>query len=197
MSKATLLCRLRICLQAVMSAFVVAGFFTDAHATIVRYLEVEELARLSTDVIHGQVISTRTYWDESHTRIYTAVRVQVTETFKGIAQRGAIVTITQLGGELDGMRLDYSGRPQFGSGEAVVLFTKTGQKKDLIVVGMKQGKLRVVGDEVVRDFSGLTLVEGPGTAAKDSANRAAALRPPVRVQTRMSLSELRQRLAKL
>jgi hypothetical protein len=195
MSKAILLCRFRICLQ-VLSGLVLMGLFTDAHATIVRYLEVEELERLSTDVIRGQVLSTRTYWDETHTRIYTAIRVQVNETFKGATQRGALVTITQLGGELDGMRLDYHGRPQFSIGEAIVLFTKTGQKQDLIVVGMKQGKLRVVGDEVVRDFSGLTLLDDTAAASKNTANRAALMRTPVRVQTRMTMNELRQRLAK-
>lgn len=196
MSKATLLGRLRICLQVVLSGLVMTGLFTDAQATIVRYLEVEELARLSTDVIHGQVLSTRTYWDESHARIYTAIRVQVNETFKGAAPRGAIVTITQLGGELDGMRLDYNGRPQFNTGETVVLFTKKGQKQDLIVIGMKQGKLRVVGDEVVRDFSGLTLLDDTAAAAKGTANRATAARTSVRVQTKMTMGELRQRLAK-
>lgn len=197
MFKANLLCRPRLCLQVMLASLLLTSLFTDAHATIMRYLEVEELARLSTDVIHGQVLSTRTYWDESHTRIYTAIRVQVSETFKGAAKRGGVVTITQLGGELDGMRLDYSGRPQFSNGEAVVLFTKTGRKQDLIVVGMKQGKLRVVGDEVVRDFSGITLLDETAAAKNGNASRTAATSKPARMQTRMALSELRQRLAKL
>lgn len=195
MFKAILLCRPRPCLQVVLPCLLLTGLITAAQATVMRYLEVEELARLSTDVIHGQVLSTRTYWDESHTRIYTAVRVQVYESFKGAARRGKVVTITQLGGELDGMRLDYSGRPQFSNGEAVVLFTKAGRQQDLIVVGLKQGKLRVVGAEVVRDFSGITLLAE--TPATNNSKASRAVSQPARVQTRMPLSELRQRLAKL
>ncbi|MBI1765779.1 MAG: hypothetical protein HYR56_30610 [Acidobacteria bacterium] len=197
MFRANLLCRPRLCLQVVLCSLLLTGLSVNTHATIMRYLEVEELARLSTDVIHGQVLSTRTYWDEGHARIYTAVRVQVDEALKGTTKRGGIVTITQLGGELDGMRLDYSGRPKFSSGEAVVLFTKTGRKQDFIVVGMQQGKLRVVGDEVVRDFSGITLLEETPPNTSGLAGRIIAPSKPQRIQTRMSLSELRQRLAKL
>lgn len=169
-----------------------ALLLNPAQATVMRYLAVEELARLATEVFQGQVVSTKVYWDEGHTCIYTAVRVQINESFKGAAKRGEIVTITQLGGELDGRRLDYGGRPVFNAGEAVVLFTKPGRHRDLIVIGMKQGKLRVTGAEAVRDFSGLTLLEKTAAA---QTGQAAALGQPVRVQTQLSLAELRQRIA--
>lgn len=197
MFKAILLCRPRTYLKVLLTGLVLIGCLTSAQATIVRYLEVEELAQLSTDVIHGQVLSTRTYWDEGHTRIYTAIRMQVNEVFKGAAKRGGIVTITQLGGEIDGMRLDYNGRPQFSNGEAVVLFTKTGRNQDLIVVGLKQGKLRVVGDDVVRDFSGLTVLGDKAVAAQGAGKGATVRSTPARIQTKMTMNELRQRLAKL
>ncbi len=197
MFKAILLCRPRTYLKVLLTGLVLIGCLASAQATIVRYLEVEELAQLSTDVIHGQVLSTRTYWDEGHTRIYTAIRVQVNEVFKGAVKSGGIVTITQLGGELDGMRLDYNGRPQFSNGETVVLFTKTGRNQDLIVVGLKQGKLRVVGDDVVRDFSGLTVLDGKAVAAQGAGKGANVRSTPARIQTKMTMNELRQRLAKL
>ncbi len=162
-----------------------------AQATVMRYLEVEELTRLSTEVFHGQVVSTKVYWDEEHTRIYTAVRVQINESFKGAAKRDQIVTITQLGGELDGLRLDYGGRPAFNVGEAVVLFAKPGRHHDLIVVGLKQGKLRVAGAEAIRDFSGITLLE----KTADAKTGPVATGKAPRVQTRLSLAELRQRVA--
>jgi len=163
-----------------------------AHATVMRYLEVEELTRLSTEVFHGQVVSTRVYWDEEHTRIYTAVRVRINESFKGAAKRGEIVTITQLGGELDGLRLDYAGRPVFNVGEAVVLFAKPGRNHELLVVGLKQGKLRVAGNEVIRDFSGITLLD---LTANAKTGQVAATGKAPRVQPRLSLAELRQRVA--
>jgi hypothetical protein len=177
-------------LRLLCLSLVLALLPNSAQATVMRYLEIEELARLSTAVFHGQVISTKVYWDESHTRIFTAVRVQVNESLKGTAKRGAFVTITQLGGELDGLRLDYGGRPVFAVGESIVLFTKSGDKGELLVVGLKQGKLRVAGDEVIRDFSGLSLVE-----KTTKPGQAVALKQPARVQTRLSLDELRQRVA--
>ncbi len=178
--------------QVLWLSLSLALLLNPAQATVMRYLEVEELSRLSTEVFHGQIVSTKVYWDEQHTRIYTAVRVQINESFKGAAKRGQIVTITQLGGELDGMRLDYAGRPAFNIGEAVVLFAKPGRNQDLIVVGLKQGKLRVIGDEAIRDFSGITLLE---KTAEAKTGQVAVTGKAPHVQTRLSLAELRQRVA--
>ena len=190
MSKAIWLSRLPLFSRLLWSSLLLALLLNPAHATVMRYLEIEELSRLSTEVFHGQVVSTKVYWDEDHTRILTAVRVQINESFKGAAKRGALLTITQLGGELDGLRLDYGGRPVFQVGESIVLFTKPGRNGELIVVGLKQGKLRVAGEEVIRDFSGLSLVE---KTAKPG--QVVTLNKSVRVQTRLSLTELRQRVA--
>lgn len=190
MSKVIWLRRLPLFSRPVCISLLLALLLNPAQATVMRYLEIEELARLSSEVFHAQVVSTKVYWDASHTRIFTAVRVQIHESFKGAAKRGALVTITQLGGELDGLRLDYGGRPVFAVGEAVVLFTKPDNNGELVVVGLKQGKLRVAGAEVIRDFSGLSLVEKPV-----KAGQAVALKQPTRMQTRLSLTELRQRVA--
>lgn len=164
------------------------GSSVRVHATVMRYLEIEELTRLSANVIAGEVVSTKVYWDESHTRILTAVQVRVSENLKGGFKASEIVTITQAGGELDGLRQDYFGRPVFTVGETVVLFTKPGRQNDHLVIGLKQGKLRVVGSEAQRDFSGITLIQ-PGASASLGNTQT------TRVQTRLPLSELRQRIA--
>jgi hypothetical protein len=177
------LCSFKRCLLA--GALALCGI-NPARATMMKYLSVEDLTRNASDVFQGQVVSTRSYWDAERTRIFTAVRVQLSECYKGTAKRGQVVTITQLGGELDGRRLDYAGRPEFAVGEAVVLFTKAGRQGDFVVVGLKQGMLRVKGDQALRDFSGITLLDSTG-ALKQSR--------PVPVQTRVSLDELRQRIA--
>lgn len=192
MPKAMRLSRFPLFSRLVFSGLLLVLLLNPAQATVMRYLEIEELARLSTLVFHGQVVSTKVFWDDSHTRIFTAVRVQVSETFKGAAQPGQLLTITQLGGQLDGLRLDYAGRPVFEVGEAVVLFTKPGRGGELLVVGLKQGKLRVTGAEAVRDFAGITLMERPPT---NKPGQAVALGQSTRVQSRLSLGELRQRIA--
>ncbi|MDX2033827.1 MAG: hypothetical protein SF339_24340 [Blastocatellia bacterium] len=157
-----------------------------ARATIMQYMEVEELTKLSSDVFHGQVLSTSVDWNAEHTRIYTTIRVRISEAFKGGLRRDQLITVTQLGGEKDGMRMDYVGRPEFAAGEWVALFTVRGKRDDFIVVGLKQGKMRVEGSEVKRDFTGLMLV--------DSAAGGGALRPITPKTTRLTLNELRTRV---
>ena len=162
----------------------------DAEATVMKFMEVEELARLSSEVIRGEVLATKCYWSGDRQRIFTAVQVRVAESFKGTRRGGETVTITQLGGEKDGMRLDYSGRPEFVVGEAVVLFTRPGRNDDLVVVALKQGKMKVEGREVVRDFAGITLLD------EVKAGVSARSMPTEARRVRLSLDELRRRIAR-
>ncbi|MEP7340049.1 MAG: hypothetical protein ABI977_20085 [Acidobacteriota bacterium] len=151
-------------------------------------LEVEELARNSSDIFQGQIISSETYWNPEHTRIYTGARVRINETLKGAAKRSDAVKIVQLGGEKDGVRMDYSGRPEFAVGESAVFFTTRNRTGELTVVALKQGKMRVEGQTVIRDFSGLTLLNG--TKAGKQLQQAKA--SPVQ----LTMDELRQRVAR-
>lgn len=167
---------------------IVAVMTAPARATIMQYLEIEELTRLSSDIFHGQVVSTSVYWNAERTHIYTAVRVRINETFKGLTRRDQIVTVTQPGGEKDGIRMDYAGRPEFAEGESVALFTLRGKRDDFIVVGLKQGKMRVERGEVIRDFSGIMLVDGVG--------RGRSLRPVNLKSTRLTMGEFRNRVAR-
>jgi hypothetical protein len=176
--------RLRLVLLASLLA---ALMMLPARATVTRYLAVEDLTRLSTDVFHGQVISTTTEWNAERTRIHTRISVRIDEAFKGSLGRSETVTVTQLGGEKDGFKLDYSGRPVFSVGESVVLFTTRGKNNNFIVVGLKQGKMQVAGGEVRRDFSGMTMVQrSPGGRGLQQLT----VRPE-----RMTIDELRNRIA--
>jgi hypothetical protein len=177
--------RLRLLLLASLLA---ALMVLPARATTMYFMEVEDLAGRSSDIFHGQVTSTETYWNADRTRIFTRVRVRIDEALKGSLSRSETVTVTQLGGEKDGVRWDYSGRPVFSVGESVVLFTTRGKNNDFIVVGLKQGKMTVEGGEVKRDFSGITLVQR-------SAN-GRSLQQITAKSVRMTLDELRNRVAR-
>ncbi|MEO6724100.1 MAG: hypothetical protein ABIU20_03720 [Blastocatellia bacterium] len=156
-------------------------------------LEIEELVRNSSDVFHGQIVSTETYWNAEHTRIYTGVRIHINETLKGIVKRGDLVKVVQLGGEKDGVRMDYAGRPEFAMGESAVLFTTRNRNNDLTVVALKQGKMRVEGQTVTRDFSGLTLINGT-KAGKDLQPLKSS--PTQLTSVQLTMDELRQRVAR-
>jgi len=173
-------------LPFVFCALLIIGAI-EAQATIMKFLEVEDLTRISSHIFHGQVIATDSYWNAERTAIYTDIKVQIKEAFKGSLSPGEIVTITQLGGEKDGVLLDFEGRPQFSVGESVVLFTTRGRNSNLTVVALKQGKMQVEGSEVVRDFSGIILVE--------KTSRGKGLQAIQPRQTRLTLDELRSRIA--
>jgi len=160
---------------------------TSGQATIMQYLEVEDLTRLSSDIFHGRVVETSTYWSADRTQIYTAIKLEVRETFKGRVTAGQTVTVTQLGGEKDGVLLDFAGRPQFSVGESAVLFTARGRQSDFLIIGLKQGKLRVEGSDAVRDLSGIHLMERAG------GGRTLQTVQPKR--TRFGLDELRRRIS--
>jgi len=161
---------------------------TPAYGTMMYFLEVEDLTRLSTDIFRGRVVTANTYWNGGRTRIYTAIHIRIEESLKGATSRGATVTVTQPGGERDGVRMDYAGRPVFDPGESVVLFTIRGRNNDYIVVGLKQGKMNVDGDRVTRDFSGITLVQRfKGETRIKMAGTG---------DTRLTLAQLRARIAR-
>lgn len=164
----------------------------SSQATIMQRLEIEELAHNSSDVFHGQVLSTQTYWNPDHTRIYTGIRLRINESFKSSgnnpAKRGEIVNVVQLGGEKDGVKMDYAGRPEFTAGESAVLFTTRNRNNELTVVALKQGKMRVEGQVVSRDFSGLMLVD------RTKANKE--LQPVKAMTSQLTMDELRQRIAR-
>jgi hypothetical protein len=165
----------------------------NTEATLMKYLEIEDLTRLSAEVIHGTSLSSKVYWDSNHQRILTDTRVQVSECLKGKTKPGTVITVTQLGGELDGIRMDYSGRPTFSLNEEVVLFTQPNAKNQYIVVGLKQGKLLVKGNEVLRDLGGITFVD----AEINSSKSLSQTKGRKVVQTRYAISELRSRIAHL
>jgi len=160
----------------------------SSQATIMQRLEIEELTRSSSDIFHGQILSTETYWNAERTRIYTGVRARINESLKGTTRRGETIKVVQLGGEKDGVKMDYAGRPEFSTGESVVLFTTRNRNNELTVVALKQGKMKVEGQTVTRDFSGVTLL--------DRTKSNADLQPVKAVPAQLTMDELRQRVAR-
>jgi hypothetical protein len=169
-----------------LASLLAALMVLPAHATPMQFLSVENLTRRSSDIFYGQVISTETYWNADRTRIYTRVHVIIGETFKGSLRSSETVTVTQFGGEKDGFRWACPVCPEFSAGEKLVLFTTRGKNNNLIVVGLKQGKMTVEGGEVKRDFSGITFVERTPDGRE---LRQTAVKPE-----RITIDQLRKRI---
>jgi hypothetical protein len=139
-----------------------------------RFMPIEDLAQRSSQVVRARITGQSVHWTANHDGIYTEIEAVVTGDIKvdrgrpgAPAGAGRRLTIIQAGGEIDGVSLDWTGRPTFRPGEDLVLFLQPYEEADmtdprLLVVGGKQGRMRVIDDPaggsalmVERDLQGV------------------------------------------
>jgi hypothetical protein len=134
-----------------------------ARATQMMQLDTQALVHDSDDIVVGQVESVQPHWNASHTKIFTDVSVRVTQALKGGA--GDRITLTQLGGEVDGVRYTIPGCPAFVRGEEALLFVWRGTRGQPQVTGLAQGKFDIRRDAA----TGVATVQRslPGLAVRD------------------------------
>lgn len=122
-------------------------------ASIMTFLSVEDLANASSHVVRARITGQASRWTENHEGIVTLVdAIVVSDLGAGPGQglpAGRRLAIVQAGGEVDGISLDWTGRPTFRVGEDLVLFLAPYEPGDagddrLLIVGGKQGRMRVV-----------------------------------------------------
>jgi hypothetical protein len=153
-----------------------------SRADLVLDLSVDEMARAATAVVHGTVTRVGAAWDDSHTRIYTDVEIDVAAYLAG---RGPDrVRIRQVGGRVGETELRVAGQPSFAVGEEVVVFLEPDGSEApdrWVVTCMAAGKFtvtfdRLTGERIVgRDVRGLVSVERRAGAA--AATNARVARP--------------------
>lgn len=127
-------------------------------ATVVR-LDLPELVEEADLVLLATVESTESF--RAGRRIMTRVTLRPGTVVKGSADERVIVVVP--GGSVGALGQRVPGAASFTTGEDVVAFLSApGPDGPRSVVGMSQGKLRVVpgldGVRLVRDLEGLTLV---------------------------------------
>lgn len=162
-----------------------------------RFLSIEELARESSRVVRVKIVGQSVHWTDNHEGIYTEVEAQVLGDIKGVPAQGRRLTIMQAGGEIDGVSLDWTGRPTFQVGQDLVLFLQpyddaTPSDARLLVVGGKQGRMRVKQNGqggsplmVERDLAGV--LDAPFIAGDEPKG-------PARRRDLISFDELRRRV---
>ena len=95
-----------ILMLVVVSVLALAG---PAAATTMRHLDTRSLTLGSSDIVVGEVTAVQPHWDAGHRKIFTDVEVRVSQSLKGTSSE--TITLTQLGGELDGVRYSVPGGP--------------------------------------------------------------------------------------
>lgn len=179
-------------LAILIGALVLVRAAAPAGATTVFHLDTPALVRGSDDIVLGTVGSTRSFWNDGRTAIVTEVTVSISDVLKGEAQ--ATVTLTQPGGEVDGMRYQIPGSPVFHEGEEVLLFLWEDSRGRAQVNGLAQGKFEVRTDAA----SGERVLSRqlPGLAFRDvrSLARVRASEPAHAVPLRLMLREIHRTL---
>ena len=135
-----------------------------------------ELASSSSDIVIGTVAATHSYWNPAHTRIFTDVAFDVSESLEGVP--GGRLTLTQLGGELNGLRVSVPGGPLFVPGQQSLLFVWRDSQGRAQVNGLAIGKFDIREDPT----TGERLVQrtAPGLAVRDVRSlRALTVGEPV------------------
>lgn len=130
---------------------------------------VEDLARQSEIIAVGKVAATTSEWDRSNDRIVTNVTVNVGEYLKGNA--GNVVTITAMGGEVNGVGEWYSHTASFKKDEDVVVFARRDPGGRFRVAGGDAGKVKIDRDPK----SGSAIVHGNKSLAEFKREISAAM----------------------
>jgi hypothetical protein len=120
------------------------GWSSLAGATLVDYLNPQQLGAHSELVIRGRVEESVSYWNEAQTKIVTRIRIGVDETYKGAAP--GMIEVLQLGGTVGNVRVTVHGSPDWNPGEEVLLFAEPQDGSYFRVTGLYQGKFRIERD---------------------------------------------------
>jgi hypothetical protein len=110
-------------------------------------LTTDELTSRSDVIVVGKVTERKSEWNNNKSRIYTRVTLAVDQCLKGDAAQKTI-TITTLGGEVDGVGELYTHTPSFKPDEKVVVFAQKDKQGSLRVAGGLQGKYSIKENEV-------------------------------------------------
>ena len=118
-----------------------------ANALVMIELDLKEMVELSEDSVIGTVTETRSYWNEDKSKIYTDISIKVEEPLFGKLAPSSTVTLTLLGGMVDGLKAELVGSPTFHVGDRVLVFLYQRHNGDITVLGFSQGKFDISKDE--------------------------------------------------
>jgi len=94
---------------------------SSAMATTMVYRSVDELFSMSDAVVRGTVVEHVTYWADDGT-MYTDWTVYVDEVLNGNVQ--GVITLRQMGGDLDDLMLHIPGDAQISDGAHLIVFMR-------------------------------------------------------------------------
>lgn len=133
-----------------------------AEATVAVQMSRAELVAQSDLVVRATVVGVTSRWNEDQSQIISLTTLRVSETVKG-ANVESLLTLRQLGGEVDGLVSRISGNPVLHQGQEAVFFLRRGPGV-VYLTGLSQAVFYVEqhpdGSALVhRDMHGLTFAQ--------------------------------------
>lgn len=157
-----------------------------ALGTSVPQVSLEDAVTRSELIVTGDVVRSWSAWDAGHQFIWTHSEIAIREHWKGAP--GATVTVSEPGGEVDGVGQAISGAVRYAPGEQVVLFLYRTPNGLLRTFGWGQGKLKVDPQQRVH------LTHSAAATVKGTAGAAAAPGTPMNAVESENLAALRARV---
>lgn len=155
--------------------FLLAAGALPSPATVVVRLSAEQLVQGAAVVVHGRVARVWSAWDAGRTTIWTHYEVDVADAWKG--SPGRTLTISEPGGEVDGVHMTVPGAPRYAVGEEIVVFAQPVPNGYLRTRGWAQGRLLVEsapgspsGKRVRSDLGGALLADPPEGKGRPSSS---------------------------
>ena len=105
-------------------------------------MNLEELASGSPSIVHGQVTSVQSRWNEDHSMIISEARIRVLGSVKG--ESGKEIVVIQPGGVVGKLKIEIPGVGLMRPDDEVVLFLAQGGRGNLHVNGLTQGRFDVI-----------------------------------------------------
>jgi hypothetical protein len=140
----------RACCRAVHVAFAIAGLLltvlvSPSHATVLRGLDLKELAGRSTNIVAAHPVSSRSEWawTAGAQRIVTRTRLRVEEGIAGQVAAGQELEVTTLGGTVGDVAQLVLGEAQLKLGESALFFLAP-LEQGYRLVGRSQGHYPLV-----------------------------------------------------
>lgn len=143
--------------------------FVCLATTIVR-VSLEEAVGRADWIVSGDVVLNWCSWDSGHRFIWTHTEIAVHEQWKGAA--GGTITVSEPGGEVDGVRLSVAGMVRYTPGEHVIALLYRTPIGLIRTVGLSQGKLLVDARSVVHPSAPSAMLAAPQGVRPSGTNVA-------------------------
>jgi len=124
-------------MRSVLLISVLAGLWVPLQATTLQQLPLPEMARQSTAIVRGRVVSSSGL--RHGPDVYTVYRLEIAESWKIGKTFGHNVEVAVPGGVAGGIRQMVAGAPRLQPGGDYLLFLWTGRSGITQVIGLSQG----------------------------------------------------------